>query len=203
VQRHPGVDVSLQIHNRRALIARMTNNEDELYVFANPPADCEIVRQVIFPNPMVVFACADHPLVRQRSIPLSRVAREPFLMREPGSGTRMVVQELCARHGLVPAIRMELSTNEIKHGDPGWTGVDPVAPYPRTDGAEPAGNVGRRVSRWSSSWHFVYPIGRQLSPAAKVFMAATHAFSHGAMRETARRSEAERRSEQQPSPWRR
>jgi DNA-binding transcriptional LysR family regulator len=32
-------------------------------------------------------------------------------MREPGSGTRMVVQELFARHGLVPTVRMELSTN--------------------------------------------------------------------------------------------
>lgn len=184
VQRHPRVDVSLQIHNRRALIERLANNEDELYVFTNPPEDREIVRQAILPNPMVVFARAADPLVRERSIPLSRLAREPFLMREPGSGTRMVAEEVFTRHGLVPNIRMELSTNEaIKQAILAGLGVSILSRD--TLGLETEQNqlatldvTGFPVER---HWHLVYPIGRQLSPAAESFMdyVRTEARSYG------------------------
>jgi len=172
-QRYPGIDVSLQIHNRCALLERMANNEDDLYVFANPPEDREIARQAILPNPMVVFAHAHDPLVRERNIPLARFAREPFLMREPGSGTRLVAQELFARHGLVPPVRMELSTNEaIKQAILAGLGISMLSHHafgldPEQNGLATLDVVGLPLER---HWHFVYPIGRQLSPAAKAFM---------------------------------
>ncbi len=50
VQRHPNVEVSLQIHNRQRLIERLTANADDLYLFVHPPADHELVRQPAFPN---------------------------------------------------------------------------------------------------------------------------------------------------------
>ena len=37
LRRHPGMDVSLQIHNRQALIERLAANQDDLYIFADPP----------------------------------------------------------------------------------------------------------------------------------------------------------------------
>lgn len=181
VRRHPGVEVSLQIHNRRALIERMANNEDELYVFANPPEDREIVRQMILPNPMVVFARAADPLVLERNIALSRLAREPFLMREPGSGTRMVAQELFARHGLAPAIPMELSTNEaIKQAILAGLGVSILSHHTfglDTDQNELA-TLDVEGFPLERHWHFVYPIGRELSPAAKSFMDYVRAEVH-------------------------
>jgi len=173
VERHPGIDVSLQVHNRRALIERMANNEDELYVFANPPEDREIVRQAILPFPMVVFARAAYPLVRERGIPISRLAREPFLMREPGSGTRMLAQELFARHGLVPTVRMELSTSEaIKHAILAGLGVAMLShhAFGRDAGRDQLATLDVAGFPLAQHWHFVYPIGRQLSPAAKSFM---------------------------------
>ncbi len=42
---HPGLDVTLRVHNRRDLMERLAANEDDLYVFANPPDDRELVRQ--------------------------------------------------------------------------------------------------------------------------------------------------------------
>ncbi len=95
-QRHPGIDVVLQIRNRSGLLERMASNEDDLYMFVDPPEGCEVVRQAILPNPMVVLARADDPLARERSIPLARIAREPMLMRERGSGTRKAAEEAFA-----------------------------------------------------------------------------------------------------------
>lgn len=173
IERHPGVEVSLQIHNRRALIDRLAKNEDELYIFANPPQEHEIVRQAILPNPMVVFARADDPLVHERHIPLARLAQEPFLMREPGSGTRMVAQELFDKHGLAPTVRMELSTNEaVKQAILGGLGVSIMSRYTLGLDTEQHRLVTLDVEGFplERHWYFVYPVGRRLSVVATTFM---------------------------------
>jgi len=112
IRRHPGVEVSLQIHNHQALMARLAANQDDLYLFTDPPEAEDLVKQTILSNPMVVFARADHPLARENSIPFARLAQEPFLMREPGSGTRLAAEAVFARHQLKPRVKMELSSNE-------------------------------------------------------------------------------------------
>jgi DNA-binding transcriptional LysR family regulator len=69
VQRHLEIATALQVHNRSALMARMAGNEDDLYLFADAPEDGELVVQTVLPNPLVVFARADHPLAGQRASP--------------------------------------------------------------------------------------------------------------------------------------
>jgi DNA-binding transcriptional LysR family regulator len=173
VKRHPGVEVSLQIHNRQALIDRLARNEDDLYIFANPPTEQEVVCQPILANPMVAFARSDHPLAGRRRIPFAEFAREPFLMREPGSGTRRVAYEMFDRQGLEPAIRMELSTNEaIKQAILAGLGVSILSRYTLgldIDHRELAelDVEGLPVAR---QWQFVYPVGKQVAPAARAFM---------------------------------
>ncbi|MEW5862674.1 MAG: LysR substrate-binding domain-containing protein [Pseudomonadota bacterium] len=173
VARYPGVEVTLEIHNRHGLIARLAENRDDLYIFANPPQDHELVSQVILPNPMVAFARADHPLVRERAIPFARFAAEPFLMREAGSGTRLVAEELFARHGIAPRVRMELSTNEaVKQAILAGLGVSIMSRYTLgldTESAQLAALdvQGLPVER---PWQIVYPVGKQVSPAAQAFM---------------------------------
>ena len=170
---HPKVEVSLQIHNRQGLIDRLSRNEDDLYIFANPPTEQEVVCQPIFANPMVLFARADHPLARRRNIPFAELAREPFLMREPGSGTRKVAYEVFDRHEVEPNIRMELSTNEaIKQAILAGLGVSILSRYTLgldTEQKELAvlDVEGMPVER---QWQFVYPVGKQVAPAARAFM---------------------------------
>jgi DNA-binding transcriptional LysR family regulator len=173
VLQHPGVEVSLQIHHRETLIARMAENADDLYVFADPPADAEIVTQMILPNPMVIFARPDHPLAPQNGIPFEQFAREPFLMREPGSGTRMVVQQIFESHGVAPRVRMELSTNEaIKEAILAGLGVSILSRYTLGLDAEENQLVTLDVEGFPLAhyWHFVYPVGKQLPVAAQAFM---------------------------------
>jgi DNA-binding transcriptional LysR family regulator len=173
MQRYPGIETSLQIHNRSTLIARLGNNEDDLYMFAEPPDGQEVVVQAILPDPLVVLARNDHPLAGAKRIPLARLAEEPFLMREPGSGTRRVTLKLFERHGLVPKIRMELNTNEaIREAILAGLGVSILSRY--SLGLEPElahlaclDVEGFPVER---HWHFVYPVGKQLSVAARAFM---------------------------------
>jgi DNA-binding transcriptional LysR family regulator len=177
-QRNPGIEASLQIHNRATLIERLKSNEDDLYMFVEPPDHPDVMVQAILPNPLVVFACREHSLAGERSIPFARLASEPFLMREPGSGTRMITLRLFARHGLTPRMRMELSSDEaIREAILAGLGVSILSRY--TLGLEPVRTqlVCLDVEGFpvESHWHLVYPVGKRLSMAARAFMDFTRA----------------------------
>jgi DNA-binding transcriptional LysR family regulator len=125
---------------------------------------------------MVPYAAANHPLAGEKNIPFSRFAEEPFLMRESGSGTRMIAREIFAQHGCEPKVRMELSTNEaIKQAIIAGLGVSIMSRY--TLGLDVAHEQlavldvqGFPVER---SWFFAYPAGKQLPMLAQAFMEFT------------------------------
>ncbi|MEY2622994.1 MAG: hypothetical protein RLZZ101_229 [Pseudomonadota bacterium] len=173
VKLHPAIEVSLQIHNRNTLIDRLSRNEDDLYVFSNPPNNFEIVTQPILPNPMVVFAREDHPLVHEKKISIEQLKNEKFIMREPGSGTRMVAYEAFDHHGLEPRVQMELSTNEaIKQAILAGLGISILSQYTLgLDTFEPRLSIlnvqGFPIEK---QWQFVYPVGKQTSSVSRAFM---------------------------------
>lgn len=182
VRRHPKIEVSLQIHNRAALIDRLARNEDDLYIFATPPSDQEVVCQPILANPLVVFARADHPLAGRRNLPFSALAAEPFLMREPGSGTRLAANEAFDRHGLEPRVRMELSTNEaIKQAILAGLGVSILSRYTLGLDTEQAQLAVLDIEGFplERQWQFVYPLGKQVPPLSRAFMDFVRAEAKG------------------------
>jgi DNA-binding transcriptional LysR family regulator len=173
IQRYPGVEASLEIHNRKTLIDRLANNEDDLYVFASPLDREDVVTQALLPNPLVVFARDDHPLANARSIAFERIAAEPFLMREPGSGTRLLAAKLFEQRGLAPRIRMELSTDEaIKEAILAGLGVAIMSRFTLGLEPEPSRLICLDVEGFplENHWHFAYPVGKQLSATARAFM---------------------------------
>ena len=173
IGRHPSIEVTLEIHNRRGLIERLASNADDLYLFANPPGEQEVVSQVILPNPMVAFARTDHPLAQECAIPFERFACEPFLLREPDSGTRMVADALFERQGVAPRVRMELATNEaIRQAVLAGLGVSILSRYTLGLDSDSANLAvldveGLPVER---PWQIVYPVGKQVTPVAQAFM---------------------------------
>ena len=173
IRRYPGIEVSLQIHNRQGLIERLAANQDDLYIFADPPGSEEVVTQKILPNPMVVFARADHPLAQEKKISFARLAQEPFLMREPGSGTRLAAEAIFDRHHLKPRVTMELSTNEaIKQTILTGFGVSILSRYSFGLDTEQSQLTCLDVEGFplERHWQFVYPIGKQISAIAQGFM---------------------------------
>lgn len=171
-RRYPEVEVSLQVQPRDTLLERLAARADDLYLFAQPPENGEHVRQAILANPLVVIARADHPLARLRDVPLARVAGEPILMRETGSGTRMAVQRLFRERGLEARVRMELSSDDgIVQAVQAGLGVAMLSRHAL--GAEIPKDVAiLDVAGLPAPghWHVVQPAGRQLSPAARALL---------------------------------
>jgi DNA-binding transcriptional LysR family regulator len=172
-QRHPGIRACLHIDNSGAVMERLRRNEDDLYLVADPTPGSDVMVQALVPNPLVVVARADHPLAGARNVAFGRLATEPFLMRESGSGTRDATLKVFARHGLAPKTRMELSSNEaIREAILAGLGVSILSRYTLGIEAEPAGLACLDVEGFplQSQWHLAYPIGKHLSIAGRAFL---------------------------------
>ena len=173
IERYPGVEATLEIHNEEALLARLSSNTDDLYLVAAPIARAGVVAQVLLANPLVVMARNDHPLAQARRIALARIAEEPFLMREVGSGTRRLATEQFDRYGLTPKVRMELGSEEaIKEAILAGLGVSILSRHTFALEPEPPGLICLDVDGFpvENHWHFVYPVGKLLSVTARAFM---------------------------------
>lgn len=170
---HPGIEITLHVNGRKPVLDRLAGNLDDLYVLSNPPEEGDVVVQRISANPLVVFARADHPLAGERSIPFERLAREPLLMREPGSGTRMITERLFARHGLDPLVGMELGSNEaIRETMLAGLGTSVLYRYSLGLGPDFGRLAVLDVEGFpvESHWHLVYPVGKRLSFVTETFM---------------------------------
>ena len=166
VKANPGIDVSMQVQNRQTLLERLAANADDLYVFANPPQEPDVVTQAILPNPMVAFAAAGHPLAGRKRIPFARFAEEPLLIREPGSGTHMATLKCFEKHHVEPNIRMELGSNEaIKQTILAGLGVSIMSRYTLGLDTDPRDLAILDVEGLplEGQWYFVYPVGKQPS----------------------------------------
>ena len=122
---YPGIEVALKVSNRDRVIERINANEDDLYIMGQAPVDASDIEAYPFaPNPLVVMARRDHPLAEEKNITLERLAQEPLIMREPGSGIRDATLRLFEQNKLRPNVRMELGSNEaIKHAVVGGLGI--------------------------------------------------------------------------------
>lgn len=111
-QRYPGVTVSLDVTNRETLLSQLADNEVDLVVMGQPPEDMDLGYEPFLENPLVIVAPPDHPLAKDKKIALQRLEQEVFLVREPGSGTRIAMERFFAQHDVRITTGMEVGSNE-------------------------------------------------------------------------------------------
>jgi DNA-binding transcriptional LysR family regulator len=109
---YPDVTVSLDVTNRETLLRQLAENTVDLVVMGQPPAEADVAAQAFMDNPLVVVAPPDHPLAGQKKIPLKRLQEETFLVREPGSGTRIAMERFFSERGMKLRTGMEVGSNE-------------------------------------------------------------------------------------------
>lgn len=172
-QRYPGIDISLQVTNHEYILNRLSENLDDLYVMSQLPENMEITCHQILENPLVVVAKADHPLAQEKNIPIERLATEPFIMREPGSGTRKAVQSLFEEQKMVLKVRLDLGSNEaIKQAIAGGLGISVLSAHTLALEGSKSQLTVLDVEQFPIEryWYAVYPSGKQLSIVASTFL---------------------------------
>src|SRR5271168_808705 len=109
---HPNIDVTLFIGNRQEIGTALRGYDLDFAIMGRPPADIEMDVHLIGDHPHVIIAPTNHRLARKSRVPLSDLADETFLMREPGSGTRSLMEQLFESARVRPKIGMAMSSNE-------------------------------------------------------------------------------------------
>ncbi len=171
VKLYPGIDVSLRVTNKEQVLASIADNLDDLYFLGQPPEDIDVVATPIMDNPIVVVAAPDHPLAHKKKITLERLAREPWLMRERGSGTRIAIERCFAEHGIAIHPRLELGSNEaIKQAILAGLGISALSRHTLTLNQGQFAVLDVEGFPILRHWYAVYPAGRQLSVVARAFL---------------------------------
>jgi LysR family transcriptional regulator, low CO2-responsive transcriptional regulator len=182
LKQHPGIQVDLLVGNRAEIIAALKRHELDTVLMGRPPREVAVRSQMFGDHPFVIIAPADHPLAAKRRIAKATIAKERFLIREPGSGTRMSLEVFFAD---VPEkledLGTEMGSNEtIKQAVMAGLGIAFISAHT----IEQELQLGRLAvldvagMPITKQWYGVSRLDRSMSPAMQAFSAFLEA--HGA-----------------------
>jgi DNA-binding transcriptional LysR family regulator len=171
-ERHPSLELKLQVNNREAVIQMLARNEIDIAVMGTASRQLDTVAAPFARHPLVVIAHPGHPLAHRKRIPLKALESETFIVREPGSGTRSAMERFFSERRINVRVGMEISSNEtIKQAVMAGMGVSFISQH--TIGLELATEQlvmlrvdGLPVMR---QWCVVHRTEKRLSPAADTF----------------------------------
>jgi LysR family transcriptional regulator, low CO2-responsive transcriptional regulator len=171
-RRHSGVILNLTVHNRAELLHRLADNLTDLAIMVRPPEDMDTVNEPFAPHPYVIVAAAEHPLATQKRIPMTVLAREPFLAREKGSDTWASMARGFAGWLAKLNIAMELkSTETIKQAVIAGMGVAFLSAHTVTLERQVGSLVVLDVQDFPLmlNWYVVHRKNKRLPPVASAF----------------------------------
>lgn len=111
-QANPSVEFELLVGNRDETIKALTEFRADIAIMGRPPTQIKLEQQAIGDHPHVIIARPDHPLAGRRHLNLRSLMDDVFLLREVGSGTRILADKLFAKSDVEPRVGMECGSNE-------------------------------------------------------------------------------------------
>jgi DNA-binding transcriptional LysR family regulator len=174
-QRHPQVEIQFLVGNRELLIRALRDNEIDFAVMGRSPDPLDATAEAIAENPHVLVAHKSHRLAGAREFDFQELREDAFLMREPGSGTRLVMEAMFKQHLFSPKRTVMLGSNEtIKQAVMAGLGVSLLSLHSlelelRVGEISLLDVMGTPILR---NWHIVHMNAKKPAPAAAAF----HAF---------------------------
>jgi len=123
-KKYPGIALHLEIANTHVIQQKLLEDALDVGLTEGFVEDGELAAEVFSEDTLVAVVPPGHFLLGKESVTAAEFCREPFLMREPGSGTRAVIERALALQGIVVTPAMSLgSTEAIKRGVASGLGV--------------------------------------------------------------------------------
>lgn len=86
----PDIDVVLRIGNRARIMQYLESDELDLVIMGRPPRAPLVTAQSIGEHPHLLVAPPGHPLACGETVGAEDILSQHFVLREPGSGTRIL-----------------------------------------------------------------------------------------------------------------
>ncbi len=179
-RRAPGIAVHMAVSTREELSRRVLGGDVDLALMGRgaetgteeAAASGRLVREPFASNPHVIIAWPGHPLAAARGIAPIELRHETVVQREPGSGTRAMLDAFLAMHRIVPRERITVSGNEMaKHAVMSQLGISLTSMHTLFLELKTGALVRLQVDHTpiERTWYVVYHPDRWLPPAAAAF----------------------------------
>ncbi|HEU4965820.1 MAG TPA: LysR substrate-binding domain-containing protein, partial [Bacilli bacterium] len=100
VREYPEVEVQVRIANTEEIGQMMLNHRLDIGLVEGRLEERRLLVTPFLEDEMLLLAAPDHPLAGNEVVSAEDLAQETFVMREAGSGTRVVAEAALARIGL-------------------------------------------------------------------------------------------------------
>ena len=167
-----GVEVQFMVGNREVILQKLVDNELDLAIMGRMPSEVDATSLPMAVHPYVIVAPPDHHLGSARSFDLQELRGETFLLREEGSGSRRVAEEMFKNHLFTPAKTLSLGSNEtIKQAVMAGMGVSLISLHTlmlelKTGALKILDVQGTPIER---KWYLVHMNGKRLLPSGQRF----------------------------------
>lgn len=123
-QIYPQVEITLEVVNRGYLVEALINNRIDMVIMGKVPTEVPVFVAPFAANELVLVAPPTHRLAGCVRVPFAELAREHFLLREQGSGTRAALEGAFQEAGLPLQVSMQVGNNSaIKQGVAAGLGI--------------------------------------------------------------------------------
>jgi DNA-binding transcriptional LysR family regulator len=118
------VEITLEVVNRGYLVDALVNNRIDMAIMGKIPTETPVFSAPFASNELVVVAPPTHRLAGCVRVPFAELAREHFLLREMGSGTRAALESAFQEAGFPLQVSMQVGNNSaIKQGVAAGLGI--------------------------------------------------------------------------------
>jgi len=110
---HPEVDVKVITGSAERLLRKLRAGSADLGLLTLPIDEPDLVTVPVIREEMMLLTYPSHPLAKRSRVEPQELVRQPFVLYEPGSNTRRVIDEFFIKERIQPRIVMETENVEI------------------------------------------------------------------------------------------
>lgn len=112
---HQKLKIHLLVGNTKRVIELLNSGNINLGLVEGEVTRQKMVVEKLIPDELLLVVPSNHPWAKKKEVPISEITKEPFILREAGSGTRQIIEKFFAKHGISPnemKISMVLGSTE-------------------------------------------------------------------------------------------
>ena len=97
---HPKIKIYLLVNNSKRVIELLNAGNIDLGLVEGDVSRQKMIVKKLLSDELLLIVSPEHHWAKKKEVSISELAKEPFILREPGSGTRQMIEKFLARHDI-------------------------------------------------------------------------------------------------------
>jgi len=97
---HPKIKVHLLVGNTKRIIELLNSGNVDVGLAEGDVTKQKLIVERLIQDELAVIVSSLHPWAKKKEVSIFDVAKEPFILREEGSGTQQIIEKYFNKHGI-------------------------------------------------------------------------------------------------------